>query len=503
MHGRSRTGTAPVPPQKTRHHSAHRPAPSQAPDPGRSPAAADPRRWPALILLCLAQFMLVVDVTVVNVALPSMARDLGLGRQGLTWVAAAYTLTLGSLLLLGGRLADGLGRRRAFLTGMALFTAASLMSGLSDSGAQLVAGRAAQGVGAALLSPAALSIITTTFHGPERTRALGVWGAIAGGGAAVGVLVGGALTSGPGWHWIFFVNIPVGLAVLLALPHVVPATPPARGLRGLDVPGALTLTAAAGLLVYGLIHAGDAGWSSPATMLALGGAAVAGVAAVAVERAAHDPLVPRALARDRAVTTGAGLMLAATAVLITAFFLISWYLQHRAGYSALKTGVVYLPVAVSVGVGAHLASHIIGHVGYRRAAVVGFSIAAVGGALLSRLPAHGNAALAVLPGFLLLGIGLGAAFVTAQTSAMRDVDAREAGLVSAVVNTGHEFGSALGVALASVLAASSLGGATAGVGGFRLAFAAAAGVALATGIAGARILPAGRPDPDAGPISIH
>ncbi|WP_228563840.1 MFS transporter, partial [Catenulispora rubra] len=185
-------------------------------------------RWGALALLCLAQFMLIVDITAVNLALPSMARDLDLGRQALTWVPAAYTLCFGGLLLLGGRLADGLGRRRAFLLGLAAFTAASLLSGLSHTAGELIAGRAAQGVAAALLSPAALSIVTTTFHGPERTKALGVWGAIGGAGAAVGVLIGGALTSGPGWRWVFFVNLPVGLAVLVLLPRLVPAAPADR-----------------------------------------------------------------------------------------------------------------------------------------------------------------------------------------------------------------------------------------------------------------------------------
>ena len=460
-------------------------------------------RWTALALLCLAQFMLIVDTTAVNLALPSMARDLNLGRQALTWVPAAYTLCFGGLLLLGGRLADGLGRRRAFLLGLAAFTAASLLSGLSHTSGELIAGRAAQGVAAAVLSPAALSIVTTTFRGPERTKALGVWGAIGGAGAAVGVLIGGALTSGPGWRWVLFVNLPVGLVVLAVLPRLVPASAPARSLRGLDVPGALAATATAALLVYGLIHAGSAGWGTAATLVSLAGAVVAGVVLVLVERSAAQPLLRPGLVRDRAVVAGAAVMFAATILLITGFFLISWYLQHRAGYSALKTGVVYLPVAVAAGLGAHLASHGVGHVGFRSTAGAGFGLAGIGAVLLSRLPASGNAALAVLPGFVVLSAGVGMALVTATTVALHRADDAEAGLISGLVNTGHELGSALGVALASVVAAGSLGVAAVGVGGFRAAFATAAGIAAVAAVGAAAALPAGRPEAGARAVFGH
>ena len=426
-----------------------------------------------------------------------------MSRQALTWVPAACTLCFGGLLLLGGRLADGLGRRRAFLLGLVLFTAASLASGFAGSGAVLIAARAAQGVGAALLSPAAMSIITTAFHGEERNKALGVWGAIAGGGAAVGVLTGGALTSGPGWRWIFFINIPVGLVVLAALPRVVAATPAARSLRGLDVPGAVAATATAGLLVYGLIHAGSLGWGTAGTLVPMGGAVLALAALAAVERRSASPLLRPGLVADRAVAVGAALMLAATVVLITGFFLISWYLQHRLGYSPLKTGLVFLPVAIATGGGAHLASHGIGHLGYRVTGTVGFSLAAAGAAVLIRLPADGNAAISVLPGFLLLSLGIGMAIVTATTSAVHRVDHTEAGVVSGLVNTGHELGSALGVATASILAASSLGNTATGVSGFHAAFTATAILAAAVALVGTRLLPAGRPDPEAAPVFGH
>lgn len=460
-------------------------------------------RWTALALLCLAQFMLIVDITGMNLALPSIARDLGLGRQGLTWVAAAYTLCFGGLLLLGGRLADGLGRRRAFLIGLVAFTAASLLSGLAHSGGQLIAGRAAQGVAAALLSPAALSIVTTSFHGAERTKALGVWGAIAGGGAALGVLVGGALTSGPGWRWVFFVNLPVGVMVALLLPGLVPASAPARSLRNVDVPGAVAATTTVALLVYGLIHAGSDGWATTWTLLPLAGAALALGVLIAVERAAREPLLQPGMVLDRAVAAGTGIMFAATIVLITGFFLISWYLQHRAGYSALKTGVVYLPVAVAIGLGAHAASHTIGHLGFRGSAATGFVTAALGGVLLARLPGSGNAALAVLPGFVLLSIGIGMALVTATTVAMHGAGQSTAGLVSGLVNTGHELGSACGVALASILAASSIGPTATGVGGFHTAFAVTTGVAAVAAAAALRVPPAGRPDPAMAPVLVH
>ena len=505
-----------------------RPHPGSPPRPPSQPPP-DPQRWRALALLCAAQFMLIVDVTVVNVALPSIARSLSLGRGGLTWVMAAYSLCFGGLLLLGGRLADGLGRRRAFLAGTALFTAASLLSGLSWNGGWLIGARAAQGVGAALMSPAAMSIITTTFHGPERNRALGVWGAIGGSGAAVGVLLGGALTAGPGWQWVFFINVPIGVAVLLLLPRLVPRGPGA-GLRGLDVPGGALVTAAVGLLVYGLNHAGSDGWGSLATVLSLAGSVTAVLAFAAVEHRTPVPLIrPGLLRRGTApgstssmstvststvststsstntVSGGTLAMLAASLLLVFGFFLISWYLQHELGLSALRTGLYFLPVAVSAAVGAHTAAHVLGHAGFRRVGAAGFVLAGIGALWLARLPPHGSPALDVVPGFVPLALGLGAGFVCATTAAMHGVEHREAGLVSGIVSTGHELGSALGVALASALAGTSLTGvgAAAGVGGFHVAFGTAAALAFACAALAPLLLPAGRPDPAAGPVFAH
>src|SRR6266508_4152284 len=345
--------------------------------------------------------MVILDITVVNVALPSIGADLSLDRAALTWVVTAYTLCFGGLMLLGGRLADLLGRRRTFLAGLVVFTAASLGAGLAGEASVLLAARALQGVGAALLSPSALSIITTTFHGAERHRALGIWAGIGGAGGAVGVLLGGVLVSGPGWEWVFFVNVPVGLLVAVLAPATVAASPRQAG-TGVDLPGALAITAASGLLIYGLVEAGDA-WGAAGTLLPLAaGLALLGVF-VAVERTVAAPLVDLRLLAERTVVAGYGVMLAASALLVS-----------------------------------------------------GFLLAAAGMALLAGVPAGGDALTGVLPGFALAGAGLGMALVTATTTAMTKVDPDHAGMVSGLVNTAHELGAALGVALVSTIAAAGV-----------------------------------------------
>jgi EmrB/QacA subfamily drug resistance transporter len=471
--------------------------------PGSSHAPPDPRRWRALVLLCLAQFMLVVDVTVVNVALPSVAADLSLGRTALTWVVAAYALCFGGLLMLGGRLADLLGRRRAFLLGLAVFTAASAASGLATGAAMLIAGRVAQGAGAALLSPAAMSIITTSFHGAERHRALGVWAAIGGTGAAAGVLLGGLLTSGPGWEWVFFVNVPVGLALLVAVPLTVRRAAAPGGGAPLDVPGAVLVTGTAALLIYGLVRAGDAGWGDPLTLGALGGALLAGFCFVAVERAAAAPLIHPSMLVRRSLASGNLAMLAGSGLLLAGFFLSSQYLQNVLGLSAVRTGLAFLPVALATVVGAHLASHLIGRFGWRPVAAAGFATAALGAGLLVRLPADGSVPVDLLPGFVLLALGLGTAFVCATTAAMHGVDHHQAGLVSGIVNTSHELGAALGVAAATAIAGASLTPAVADMGGYRNAFAVFAAAAALVAVLSAWLLPPGRPDLSQGPVFAH
>ncbi|GLW47504.1 MFS transporter [Streptomyces sp. NBRC 14336] len=463
--------------------------------PLRTAPPPDPRRWAALALVCLAQFMLILDVTVVNVALPDMAADLDLGREALTWAVTAYTLCFGGLMLLGGRLADALGARRTLLAGLAVFTAASLVAGLADSAPQLLGGRIAQGVGAALLSPSALSIVTTTFHGAERNKALGVWAAIGGSGAAAGVLVGGALTDGPGWQWVFYVNVPVGLLVMAALPAFVTARAlqPAR----LDVPGALLVTGGTGALIYGLVEAGEAGWADSATLLPLAGAVVAYVLFAIAERAGQAPLMDLRMFTRRPVLAGAFLMLTATALLIAFFFLGSVYLQHLRGFSALKTGLFFLPVALATGIGAHLGSRLVGHIGSRTTAVAGMLIAAAGTAPLTRLSDTGNVYAVLLPGFAVASLGIGAVFVTATTTALAMVEHHEAGLASGVVNTFHEVGGSIGVAVVSTVAASGIERGT--VGGFTDAFTVCAVAAAASAAVALGLVPRGKPQVTGGP----
>jgi EmrB/QacA subfamily drug resistance transporter len=455
--------------------------------------------WWVLVLMCLAQFMVILDVTVVNVALPVMADQLDLDRTALTWVVTAYTLCFGGLMLFGGRLADTVGRRRTFLIGLGIFTVASLASGLAESAAVLMAARAAQGVGAALLSPAALSIVTTTFHGPDRNRALGVWAAIGGAGAAIGVLLGGVFTAGPGWEWVFFINVPIGVFVAVAVPKLVPSARPGER-AGVDVPGTLIAVLAVASLIYGLVRAGDTGWTEGLTLLALVGGVVLLALFVVVERTVKAPLVRPALLTRRPVMAGNLVMLAASGLLLATFFLNSQYLQHVLRLSALETGLIFLPVALVIGVGTHVGVRVIGRFGGRPAVAGGFALAAVGSFLLAGVPAQGNAFMAVLPGFLVAGLGLGAAFVTATTTAMAHVDPHDAGTTSGLINTGHELGASLGVAFVSTAAAQSLR--IGGVEGFGTAFTAMAIAAAVLAIVTTWLVPAGRVVTD-GPVFAH
>lgn len=437
-------------------HEGHDHAHVATADPSH-PGAAGSGRWKALALLCLAQFMVVLDVTVVNVALPSIGADLGLGRAGLTWVIAGYTLAFGGLMVLGGRTADRVGRRRTFVAGLVVFTAASLVAGLAWSPAALVGARVAQGVGAALLSPSALSIITTTFHGRDRHRALGVWAAIGGTGAAVGVLVGGLLTDGPGWRWAFFVNVPVGLFVLVALLAAVSVDAGPRSAGRLDVPGALTATAAIGLLVYGLVRAGDGSWAAPGVVVPLVAAAVLAVAFVLIERSVREPLIPAGLVVRSAVPGAVVVMLAATALLIAGFFVTTFLLQGALHASPVRTGLAFLPVAAGTVVGAHLASRGVTAVGPQTTGFTGFAVAALGFWWLAQVGVDSEILTGIVPGFVLAAVGLGATFVSATTSAMATVDPQHAGVASGMVNTGHEIGASLGVALVSAVVGSGLG----------------------------------------------
>lgn len=458
-----------------------------------------PRRWLMLTLLAFAQFMLIVDITVVQVALPSIGADLALGREALTWVVTTYTLVFGGLMILGGRLADVVGARRTLLTGLAVFTTASLVCGLATSGAVLVGARAAQGVGAALLSPAALAVITTTFHGNDRSRALGVWAAIGGAGAAAGVLLSGLLTAGPGWQWVFWVNVPVGVVVLALIPGLVRRDSVSGARQRVDVPGALAVTASTALLIYGVVHAGDAGWSAPVTIGALVAAVVGYAVFVGIESRVATPLMrPQTLAR-RPVVSGTLLMLVATGLMLGLFFLTSLYLQHVRGMDALATGLLFLPVALAITAGAQLGAHLMGRVGGQAVAVGGLLLTAVGAAVLTQAPAVDGVLAGVLPGFVLAAFGIGPVFVAATTTTLANVPPDEAGVASGVVNTFHELGGSIGVALVSTVAAASISNsATSDTSGFTNGYLVCAVVAAVAALVALGLVPGGKPHAVAG-----
>jgi EmrB/QacA subfamily drug resistance transporter len=435
-----------------------------------------PRRWRTLGLLGVAQLMLILDVTVVAVALPSISADLGLGRQSLTWVVSGYTLAFGGLLLLGGRAADLFGARRLVLLGLELFVGASLLAGLAPTGWALLAGRVLQGLSAAVLSPSALSLVVRMFDGPERDRALGIWSALGGAGAALGLLLGGLLTAGPGWPWVFFVNVPVGLLLGLGLRRALPPDLAGGSPGRLDLLGAALVTAATGTLLYALIQAGDRGWTSAATG-ALAATAVALYLAfvLRVRRAAH-PLMNLDLLLRRPVAVGTLLVLVATALMITVFFLGSFYFQRYRGHDALETGLLFLPVALATMAGSTIAGRVLARFGPRLLGAVGLG----GGAIGMWVAATAGGSAAMVAGIGLAGAGTGVVFVVASATALGQVGPHEAGLASGIVSTFHEFGAALGAAVVSSMAATSLAGTNPA--GFSRAFTTAAVVAAATAL---------------------
>jgi EmrB/QacA subfamily drug resistance transporter len=450
-----------------------------------------PRSWSLMILLSVAQFMVILDATVVNVALPSVARSLGLAAGDLQWVVTAYVLASGGLVLLGGRAADVAGRRRTFLAGLALFTAASLASGLAPAAGVLIAARAGQGLGAALLTPAALSIITTSYTGAQQATALGVWGALGGAGAAVGVLAGGLLTTWLGWRAVFLVNVPVGAAAAVLSLHMMPAREPRPGPgRGLDLPGAMLAVAGLVTLVYALASAPGRGWGSARTLglLALALAVLTGFAVA--ERRARQPLVPAPLWRTRSLAAGGLVMLGATGILVGTFFLNSLYLQDVQHASALRTGLEFLPVALVIGAGAHLASKLLPRAGSRMLAVAGLAVMSAGALLLTGVSARSGYLAGFLPGLLVTGAGAGLVLPAAAVTAMSDIGPGQAGLASGLLTAAHEIGAALGVAVFSAVAVAAGGGIAAGYRhGFTVAAAAAGGLAVAAAL----LVPAVRP----------
>lgn len=413
-----------------------------------------PGRWRLLGLLGVAQLMLILDVTVVAIALPHMGADLGLGRSALTWVVSAYTLTFGGLLLLGGRLTDLLGSRIVVLAGLGIFTAASLATGLAQGPGMLIGGRVGQGLGAALLSPAALSLVVKLFDGEERNKALGIWSSLGGVGAALGVLLGGVLTAGPGWPWVFYVNVPIGAVTLLVLARLLDRDRPTLAATRLDLVGALLVTAGTASAAYGLINAGEHGWLSAWTLLPAAAAVALYLGFAVHQRRAAAPLIDPSLLARRSVAAGAFLILVATALMISIFFLGTFALQHLRGYGALATGLMFLPVALGTMAGANAAGRMVGSRGTGPVSAVGLLVTAVGTAL----PVVLNGTVVIVAGMSVAAIGLGAVFVGASITTLSQVGHHEAGIASGILSTFHEFGAALGVAATSSLAAASIAG---------------------------------------------
>jgi EmrB/QacA subfamily drug resistance transporter len=456
------------------------------------PASVHDRRWLALVVVCIAQFMVVLDGTVVNVALPSIQEDLGFSASSLQWVVNAYTLAFGGFLLLGGRAADFLGRRRLFVAGVVVFTGASLLNGLATSSEWLIVARALQGLGGAMVSPAALSIVTTTFReGAERAKALAVWAAIAVGGAAVGLLAGGILTEYLSWEWIFFVNVPIGIAAIALAFRYVPESK-APGTHGVDVAGAISVTAGLTLLVYAIVKTQDYGWLSVET-IGMGIATIALLTAfVIIEMRSKAPLVRLGIFRIRSLTGANLAMLAVAGGMFAVFYFASIYLQQTLGFTPVQTGLAFLPLTAGIIAFSGVAQQIVGKVGVREVAMVGMGVAAIGLLLLSRAPVDGTYVADVLPGLLVMSAGLGLTFVPMTLIATTGVTDEDAGLASGIFNSSQQIGGALGLAILSTVAATQTSNALENAGaqpdaaqqasalvdGFQSAFAIGAGLML-------------------------
>jgi len=453
----------------------------------------------ALLLLAMTQFVIVIDASIVNVALPSIGTALHFARTDLSWVVNAYTLSFGGFLLLGGRLADLLGRRRMFMTGLILFTLASLAGGLAQSEGWLIAARAVQGLGAAVVSPAALSIITTTFaEGAERNRALGIWGAVAGAGGAAGVLLGGILTSGLSWRWVLFVNVPIGLAAAALAPRTLVESRSEDGTSTFDLPGAVTVTAGLSMLVYAIVNAVNAGWGSSETLLLIAGAVVLLIAFLLIESRQRQPLMPFSIFRLRTLRGAdiVGLLIGMS--LFSMFFFVSLYLQNVLHYSPIKTGISYLPLAVGIILSAGAASALVTRIGFKPVLIGGLLLIAGGLFWFSQVPGTGGSfASDVLGPSLLAAAGLGFSFVPVTIAAVTGTRPHEAGLASGLINTSQQVGGALGLAILATIANSRTQGllhagthsaAVALTKGFDRAFLVGSGFALAGAILAALLI---------------
>jgi EmrB/QacA subfamily drug resistance transporter len=437
-------------------------------DTTESRSGSQSRFNPGVILafVCLAQFMVYIDVSIVNLALPSIQHGLGMSDVSLGYVVTAYATVLGGFLLLGGRLADTFGRRRMLQVGFVLFAVASLVSGLATDGVMLVTARAFQGLGSALITPAALSILTNTFaEGPERNKALGAWGSLAGIASIVGVILGGLLAGGPGWEWIFWINVPIGLGVALAAPRVVPESRSTRARGSFDMAGATTVTAGLLLLIFTLGEATHVGWGTTRTIGSLIAVVVLLVAFVVIESRVSSPMMPLRIFRLKTLRTANMSTVLVFGTFAAMFFFASLFMQQAFGYSPVKAGFAYVPLALAVAVGAGLASGLVAKVSARSMLLSALSITVVGLLLLWRAPVDGSYLVDLLPAFLLLGFGCGMVLVTLQIAAFTGVSNEEAGVGAGLINTSQEAGGALGLAVVATIAYSGIGAAMAAANG--------------------------------------
>jgi EmrB/QacA subfamily drug resistance transporter len=470
----------------------------------------DRRRWAALAVIVTAQFMVVLDVAIVNVALPSIRTDLNFSQESLQWVITAYSILFGGVLLLGGRLADLLGRRRLFIAGLALFTAASLLDGLAWSEGSLIAFRSLQGLGAALLSPAALSILTTTFaEGRERNLALGIWGAASGSGGAAGVLLGGALTSALSWTWIFFINVPVGVLVIALSPWLLRESRADLRHRNFDFAGAASITGGLMLLVYAMTRATQHGWATGTTIGLLGASGLLIAAFFVIELRSKAPLLPLGIFRLRTLSASNASGLLMGGAIFSQFFLLTLYMQEVLHYSALKTGVAYIGLTLTIIAFSAVAQGLVTRVGVRRVLPLGLALSTVALVLFARLPVDGHYWSDLFPAFIISGLGLALAFVPMSIGALTGVGQAEAGIASGLINTTQQIGGAIGVALATTIAttftthyidshagASPLGGAAL-THGFQIAFYVLAALAALGALLAAVMLESRPAEPDA------
>ncbi len=463
-----------------------------------------------LFLACLAQFMVILDVSVVNVALPSIRGGLHFTEENLQWVVNAYTVTFAGFLLLGGRAADLLGRRRVFVSGLVLFAVASLAGGLADSQGVLIAARAVQGLGGAIIAPASLSILTTTFTEPAaRNRAVGIWGAMGGAGGAAGVLLGGVITELLGWRWILFINVPIGLFAALATQRLVAEGRNEDRTRNFDLAGAVTATVGLSVLVLGIVRTDTTGWGSVQTLSIIAAGLVLLAAFIAVEgRFASSPLMPLRIYRSRTLSAANVIVLLVGGASFGMWFFVSLYLQQVLGYSAIRAGLAFLPMTICIIVGSTLASRLATRMGAKPLLVVGMLSQTIGLLLFTGISAHGTYLSNMLAPSLLVAIGIGLSFVPATISAVAGVAPQEAGLASGLVNTSRMFGGALGLAILAAIATAQTnrdlhaGGITvhaALTDGFQLAFVVAAGFALVGALVALFGLPRLRPRADAEP----